>query len=69
MDKDQWNGGSCAQSRSGAWWYNSCSYANLNGLYFHSESLDPKGIHWFTWKKNYYSVKRVEMKLRRINES
>ena len=34
-DRDNDNHGSlqCADHRRGGWWYNACSYSNLNGLY------------------------------------
>ena len=37
--KDQDNdpsGTHCAQKDLGAWWYNSCAYANLNGHYYYA---------------------------------
>ena len=47
----------------GAWWYNSCHYSNLNGLYLHGE-VNGQGMSWYHWKNNYYSVKRSDMKIR-----
>ena len=63
-DNDNWNG-SCAQTHKGAWWYNSCFGANLNGLYLngtHSSYAD--GVNWNDFRGFYYSLKRTEMKVK-----
>ncbi|KAL9989445.1 hypothetical protein ACROYT_G003994 [Oculina patagonica] len=52
----------CAVSSGGAWWYHSCQYANLNGLYL-SGQASFKGVRWYHWKGN-ESLKRSEMKIR-----
>ncbi|XP_068728947.1 ryncolin-1-like [Montipora capricornis] len=63
-DRDNDNtSGNCASSYKGAWWYKNCHNSNLNGLYLNGKS-DPKGMDWFRWKNNHYSVKRSEMKIR-----
>lgn len=61
-DNDKYHGGSCSQLYEGAWWYNSCHYSNLNGLY--NSTSYGKGINWRQWKGYYYSLKSVEMKFR-----
>ena len=59
-DNDR-NGGKCAVSYTGAWWYNSCHYSNLNGKYG-NDQLD-KGLYWYHFR-NSLSLKFSEMKLR-----
>ncbi|XP_031551626.1 ficolin-2-like, partial [Actinia tenebrosa] len=53
----------CASLYTGAWWYNSCFYSNLNGKYL-GNTIDGKGTVWSHAKDNYYSFKRSEMKVR-----
>ena len=46
----------CAIRTKGAWWYNSCHDANLNGLYLggvHTSYGD--GINWVPYAGDYYS--------------
>ncbi|XP_060563343.1 microfibril-associated glycoprotein 4-like [Ruditapes philippinarum] len=38
-DMDRWLGESCAQRRHGGWWYNYCTFVNLNGRYCDPGSL------------------------------
>ena len=56
---------SCAQAYSGAWWYERCTYSNLNGVYKHVQDNNGYFIYWFQWKNNFNSLKTVEMKIRR----
>ena len=64
-DNDQKNG-NCAVLFRGAWWYKSCSWANLNGLYYGGpySSQESDGAKWKTFKGHFYSLKRTEMKLK-----
>ena len=62
-DDNDVNGGSCAVSLSGAWWYRSCAYSNLNALYNSTRTSNAKSNYWYYWQ-NYYSLKFNEMKLR-----
>ena len=64
-DSDR-NSGNCALTYKGGWWYNSCHYSNLNGVYLNGKD-DSKGMCWYHWKNNYYSFKRSEMKIRPQN--
>ena len=64
--KDRDNDGSftnCPLDRQGAWWYKSCAYSNLNGLYLNGKNSG-KGIQWYHWKNKSESLKRSEMKIR-----
>ena len=57
----------CAIENRGAWWYNSCYKANLNSLYLDGpNSSAQEGIKWYDWRGFNYSLKKTEMKFRRI---
>ena len=61
--KDQDNSGeSCAQSFTGAWWYNKCQWSNLNGRY--GDNTYAKGVNWKDWRGYYYSLKESAMKVK-----
>ena len=60
-DNDK-SGGKCAANWKGGWWYKSCAYVNLNGLYLGAGKDHYTGNHWRGWTK--YSLKKVEMKIR-----
>ncbi|XP_060604623.1 fibrinogen C domain-containing protein 1-like [Ruditapes philippinarum] len=63
-DHDKWSS-NCAERWHGAWWYNGCFHANLNGQYHNQPgNLDGTLINWYLWKKKYYNLKKVEMKFR-----
>ena len=58
---------SCAQRHKGAWWYLDCHYSNLNGQYLNGSHNSPAdGINWGLWRGFRYSLKTVEMKIRRV---
>ncbi|CAL4166411.1 unnamed protein product, partial [Meganyctiphanes norvegica] len=63
-DNDQ-NDGNCAESRHGAWWYNSCDVSNLNGRYYPSNDASGHidGIKWNTLHPN-RSLKSSKMMVR-----
>ena len=59
------NGGNCALTNEGAWWFNSCQYSHLNGKYYYGTSpASTKGVNWHHWRGSQYSLKRTEMKTR-----
>ena len=64
-DNDSSNGGGCAQQWKGGWWYNSCMYSQLNGIYHHDTT--PRAyetVLWETFIANTRSLKFAEMQLR-----
>ena len=64
-DNDQNSGVNCASSsyRHGAWWYESCTNSNLNGLY-RSGLSGIQGAYWYHFLNNVISLKFTQMKLR-----
>ena len=67
-DNDNDNdGNNCAQSRTGAWWYNDCTASNLNGHYFNTATNNPQGIVWRHWKNADITLAFSEMKTHRNN--
>lgn len=62
-DNDARNG-FCAQQHQGAWWFSTCYHLNLSGKYEKGNTID--SVVWYTWKEGYYSLKTVEMKIRRV---
>ena len=66
QDNDGNSGYHCAQLNTGAWWYDYCTYSNLNGVYYSGpNSPRTKGVFWVHWKGYSYSLKVTEMKVRR----
>ncbi|KAF1373408.1 hypothetical protein PFLUV_G00238560 [Perca fluviatilis] len=69
FDRDQDNdGGNCARSYLGAFWYNTCHYANPNGVYHWGadSTIFAVGVNWFHWKGHNYSLKTISMKVRPV---
>ena len=65
QDNDSYGSGSCSVDYNGAWWYNACHEANLNGLYLNGEHASyADGINWKTWKGYNYSIRFTEIKMR-----
>ena len=65
-DKDS---GNCANYWNGAWWFNVCFQSHLNGPYYTNPTGAGtwRGIIWYDWKGNDYTLKFTEMKTRRNN--
>ncbi|VDI56332.1 Hypothetical predicted protein [Mytilus galloprovincialis] len=72
-DRDNANyllfGKSCAYQNRGAWWYNQCGLANLNGYYYYypTNSLTLNAIYWQPFNGR-QSLKSVSMKIRFKND-
>ncbi|CAC5389865.1 Fibrinogen-like protein A,Ryncolin-4,Angiopoietin-related protein 7,Angiopoietin-related protein 1,Ficolin-3,Ficolin-1-B,Techylectin-5A,Ficolin-2,Ryncolin-1,Tenascin-R,Fibrinogen-like protein 1,Angiopoietin-1,Tenascin-X,Fibrinogen C domain-containing protein 1-A,Tenascin-N,Veficolin-1,Ryncolin-3,Tenascin,Fibroleukin, Fibrinogen C domain-containing protein 1,Techylectin-like protein,Ryncolin-2,Angiopoietin-related protein 6,Techylectin-5B,Angiopoietin-related protein 2,Angiopoietin-2,Microfibril-associated len=54
----------CAEVYKGAWWYNDCHHANLNGLYLGNRKSNT-GMRWHQWKIT-QSMKTTSMMIHRI---
>ena len=69
IDRDNDNSNNnCADRYTGAWWYNNCHQANLNGKYFEGgTAVYGEGINWFQWRGYDYSLKTVKMMIRKID--
>jgi ficolin len=65
QDNDIWPG-TCAQQFNGAWWYRDCHHSSLNGVYLcgHHPTVYAQGVNWRTFRGDYHSLKRAEMKIR-----
>lgn len=66
--KNRDNGFNCAQSEHGAWWYAACGYSNLNGPYVAGFNGNVTSVHWYYWKNSFYSLKKVNMMIKRIRK-
>ena len=53
----------CADVNKGAWWYRSCQYVNLNGMYATS-SENVIYMSWYHLKNKYGKITFSEMKLK-----
>lgn len=52
----------CAQLYNGAWWYTTCGFSCLNGIY--NNTGYAQGVMWSSWNGLAYSHKFSEMKFR-----
>lgn len=56
----------CAESCKGGWWYYFCHASNPNGLYLDgANTAHGEGINWASYKGQKYSMKTIELKVRR----
>ncbi|XP_072513254.1 microfibril-associated glycoprotein 4-like [Salminus brasiliensis] len=69
FDKDQDSSTeNCPLLYFGAFWYNNCHHANINGVYmWGAHSRYGYGVIWNQWKGFYYSLKSVTMKIRPVS--
>ena len=66
-DNDASGGDNCALLSQGPWWHNHCYDSLLTGTYYTSGGprySPPRGIIWYSWKRNYYSLRVADMKIR-----
>ena len=64
-DTSNAEGRNCAVASIGAWWYNGCYTANLNGKYLlPSASCNFNCVAWQPWRTHSYSLKETKMMLR-----
>ena len=65
-DNDVSGAGNCADYNQGAWWYRGCGHSNLNGRYLGQSGNSGTGMWWYHWQSSYQSLKKSEMKIRRV---
>lgn len=65
FDQDSWSSGSCAETREGAWWFNSCTFTNLNAFVY-GEMLFKNNVMFWQPFKLYDPMKTTVMKIRPV---
>ena len=66
-DNDGYADKECAETYTGAWWYDACFVSNLNGrFYFRPDGHVPDGIFWWSWRGG-QSLKETQLMLRKVN--
>ena len=59
----------CATKYKGGWWYDDCHSANPNGLYLGGATDQyATGITWSSFRSQHYSMKKMEIKIRKNND-
>ncbi|XP_026050904.1 tenascin-N-like [Carassius auratus] len=56
--------GNCARTHQGAWWYQNCHLANLNGRF--GDNRHSMGVNWEPWKGHLQSLDFAEIKIRPV---
>ena len=60
-----YSGPECAINVKGAWWYDKCLGASLNGKYYHHGfRVSWDCLRWGSWLGLTFSLQRTEMKIR-----
>ncbi|XP_069842889.1 ficolin-2-like [Dendropsophus ebraccatus] len=68
-DKSSRTERSCAEYYKGGWWFEACHYSHLNGEYLKGPQLiKGKGLIWYSFRGNYYSLKSTEIKFRPVKK-
>ena len=65
-DNDEWSS-NCASDWRGAWWYNRCTYSNLNGPYLSGQN-NYRGVTWYYFNataSSWRTLRYSDMKLKR----
>ena len=63
-DNDDSSSRNCVREHHGPFWHRSCGLANFNGEYLRNGAISYRGVGWVPWKNSWYSMKRVEMKIK-----
>ncbi|XP_048750543.2 ficolin-2-like [Ostrea edulis] len=67
QDNDVKSSNNCAVQYQSGWWHNSCHCSNPNGLYLAGEtSIHADGITYSPWRTQYYSLKTIQLMVRRV---
>ena len=63
-DNDRYSYANSALICKGAWWYKRLyGFSNLNGLYLKLGGKSTAGITWKSWRYDFWSMKKTEMKI------
>ncbi|XP_056016349.1 fibrinogen-like protein A [Ostrea edulis] len=54
----------CATYYKAAWWYNKCSYLNMNGQYANSAVVSDFKLNWYAWGNKHEALRRASMMIR-----
>uniref|UniRef100_A0A8W8I600 Fibrinogen C-terminal domain-containing protein n=1 Tax=Magallana gigas TaxID=29159 RepID=A0A8W8I600_MAGGI len=63
VDNDN-NREDCEGTHKAGWWFHSCIYANLNGVYIKASKKDGTELSWFHWGNTWKSLKSAKMMIR-----